>query len=301
MALYHRLLGQVLRQKGNNEEAEESLRRASDGGDSQALLELAQLYMNAGLISQAEKSLKQAIKARPAYWPYLMDLGLFYYENGRYPEALQTFEEVTGVFPDSIRGWNNLGGIQMYLDRWDQARLSFSRALEVEENFTAYSNLGALDYEESRFADSMNYFLKALEMDDSAYWVWGNLGSAARLSPGQQERASAAFRKAIALAKIELRKNSEDESVLVDLANYYAELGDQENARALIARLQRANTQNPETLVRMGEACVYLKDNDRAREYIEAGLKLGYPRNKLLRIPEVRGLAADPSFAGIFQ
>ncbi|MCB9249313.1 MAG: tetratricopeptide repeat protein [Ignavibacteriales bacterium] len=70
---------------------------------------------------------KRAIQIKPNYWAGYNDLGVHYYKNGNYDDAIEQFKMVIKLTPDNYRGYNNLGGIYYMLEKWGDARDMFEK------------------------------------------------------------------------------------------------------------------------------------------------------------------------------
>ena len=139
------------------------------------------------------------------------DQGVQFYQQGKFDEAIEAFEDVTINKPDFAEGYYNLGmaylrqgdpdraievidkaielkpdfieayfGIgQAYIDKGDeeQATEIFKKAVAINpSDAKIYVNLGALYFSASRDDLAMEAFLKALELDPSLPHTYYQLG-----------------------------------------------------------------------------------------------------------------------------
>jgi tetratricopeptide (TPR) repeat protein len=202
------------------------------------------------------------------------------------------------VTPENPRGYNNLGGLYMYLGRWSEAREVFERTLSIGAWPASYSNLGTLYFLDSRFSDAAKMYEKALESDKNNYVLWGNLGNAYQHG-GQADKAAAARRRAIELAEAERGRNPEDRYIVIDLAGYYGMLGEREKGLALLGQVLAAPIDDPDLMAEVGARFDDLGDRERALEWIARALQHGYSRSLLEVSPAFRELRADPRYAQV--
>ncbi|MFQ5695444.1 MAG: hypothetical protein ACE5HB_05600, partial [Terriglobia bacterium] len=129
------------------------------------------------------------------------------------------------------------------------------------------------------------------------YTVWGNLG-AARGWSGDRAGALQAYRRAVELGEAERELNPHDPVLLVDLAEYYASLDQQEKSLPL---LRRALQLAPNDATVLYQAAVFhesrLQQRGEALRLLAQAVENGYSWEEIERTPVLRALRDDPRYA----
>jgi len=102
------------------------------------------LYL-AGQETEAEQSLQAALAVDPAHEPSLYALGRIYFQQKRYPEAVEKFQRVLAHDPKSYRAHDNLALCYDFLHQDADALRHFLQALDLVKDHPeydwAYANL----------------------------------------------------------------------------------------------------------------------------------------------------------------
>jgi tetratricopeptide (TPR) repeat protein len=272
-----------------------------DSTDSRAALGMAAAYEALGRMDDAEAMYRHAIAQQPDFWGGYRDLGVFYFNQARYEEAIDQFLIVADLNPFNARAYSNIGAIYFYLDRRQEAIEMFKLALQIEEDHTVYSNLATLYYYEGQYAEAAEAFEASLRLgDDNPYDTWGYLATAYEWS-GQPEKAHEAHVRAAELAEERLAVNPRDQEVLGHLASYYAYLGEREKALGILDRLASMNPADPQDLSRMGEAYEKLGMRPEAIQWTEKALDGGYALAEIVDYPGFKDLLSDPDFQAVLE
>ncbi|MBI5741580.1 MAG: tetratricopeptide repeat protein [Nitrospirae bacterium] len=165
------------------------------------------------------------------------NLGIAYYEKGRYDKAIDMYERAVSLSPGNYFAYSNLATAYAVTGRLDRAIDNFRKAIALDPgNGVVYSNLGHALRKLGRFAEAAEVYLKAVTLnpyDGAAFYGLGaacaSLGRLddalnaysrfAELSPrdpeayrgrgnvyakkGDMSRAEADFRKACSLGSVE--------------------------------------------------------------------------------------------------
>lgn len=107
------------------------------------------------------------------------NLGVWYYEQGKYQEALEKHQIALGLNPDAVDSYNNLGNAYLALGLYREAEENYKKAIQIEPGYEkAHSNLGMVYIEEGRYEDAAKKFAKALKLNKRfayAHFGWGVL------------------------------------------------------------------------------------------------------------------------------
>jgi len=298
--------GVLLIEKGEYEIAHEQLDQALnlDPKNFEAYRARARAFMAQERIKEAEATYRTAIDTKPGYWAGYAELGVFYSRNGRFKEAAEQFEIVTELTPNNASAYRNLGAVYYYLNRPDDALQAFNNSVEIEPNYGVYSNMGTMYYYEGKYAEAAEMYSKALELNDSDYLVWGNLASAYEYSePPQPDRSKEAIRKAKELAENQLEVNPRNPGLLVDLASFHIDLGNEEISKELVNRVIDMQPNDVDIQVKIGRIMEYLGDRESALNWIGKAFENGYPPEEINNDPDpkIAALREDPAYMEIVE
>ncbi len=249
-----------------------------------------------GQTADAEQVYQKAITLRPNYWSVYNQLGRFYWRQGRYRDAEQMFASVTRLQPDNVRGLSNLGAMQILEGRYADAVPTFQRAVAINPNADAFSNLGTAYFYTQHYLEAAGAYAKAAELDPRNYLIQGNLGDAYNAMPGHRAAADDAYRKAIDLATAEARVNPNDASLPIQIAKYYAMLEEKNRALEVLARALKMKPRDPESLFEI--AVIYQKtgNQEQAIAWLGKSLAAGFSLASVRDDPVFAPIHNDPRF-----
>jgi len=302
----HTTLGVLLIEKGEYEKAHESLERALklDPANFEAYRARARAFKAQQRIDEAEATYHAAIEKKPEYWAGYAELGVFYSQIGRFKEAAEQFRNVTELTPNNAGAFRNLGAIYYYLNRPEDALKAFQRSVEIQPNYGVYSNMGTMYYYDGKYNEAAKMYAKALELNDTDYLVWSNLASAYKYAtPPQPDKSLDAIRRARDLAEKQLEVNPRKPNLLVSLASYNLDLGDQEQSRKLLNRAIKMEPSDVGTQMNIGIIYEYYGNRTEALRWVEKALAGGYPVEEIQRSPDPKlsQLREDPTFLEIVK
>lgn len=293
----HVCLGLIYNGTGRPLEAVEEFRIAKSLDPSRDLVfkGLADAYLAEGDLILAEETYQEAVAVRPHYWAPYNWLGIFYYRHGRVEEALDNFREMVRLAPDSYLGYSNLGAAYYFLGRQEEARESFERALEIKsDDDLALSNLATLNFFDGRYDEATEQFERVVAINDKDFFNWGNLADAYHWGSGGEEKASAAYRKAIALCKDELVVNPNDAVLLADMAYYYSMMGSRVEAETALGRALELLPSDIDVQHRGAQVYQALGQQEKALELLEEAVGNGYPPEEIRVDPLFADLGEPP-------
>jgi tetratricopeptide (TPR) repeat protein len=254
-----------------------------------------------GQLPQAEQALRGALALRPAHWSTHNILGVLLFHQARYAEAAAEWTRVIELSPDNARGYYNLGAAQYHQGRFPEAIAAYERSLEIRPDASAYSNLGTMYFSLGEYAQAVGVMEKSRNLRPSDPRVWGNLADAYRWTPGSEEKAAAAFDRAIALRREQLRSNRKQGRHWAELANWLAKRGKMAEARRAI---RRGLELMPWDMSCMSHAILVhhlAGDRQEALRWLEAAVRQGCDVAELERDPELAELCRAPEFERIVQ
>jgi TolB-like protein/Flp pilus assembly protein TadD/DNA-binding winged helix-turn-helix (wHTH) protein len=273
-------LGNLYRNSGQYHEAERHFERASalNANAVDAYTGLALTYERQNRLEEAEKAYQRAIEIQPRFWRGHLEMGNFLFSWGRSAEAIEYFRRVTDLTPDNPTGYLNLGSAYYMIGELERATVAWRRSVELLPSQTAYRSLGTSLFFLGRFEEAIAMYERAIELAPEDHESWGALGDACRFAEGRGERATHAYQKAIELAEDALRVNPSDAGTTVLLAHYYANVGEPERARKLMAKALEFAPESNHVLYYAAVTHVSLGETEPALAAIERAVELGYPR-----------------------
>jgi serine/threonine protein kinase/tetratricopeptide (TPR) repeat protein/TolB-like protein len=235
----HATLGDVYSALGKNAEAIAELKRAITLAPTSDLgyRRLGAAYMASGRSDQAIETFKKAIALNPYYYPNQARLGMAYYTLGDYSMALETFQQVAILAPDLDIGYQNIGNIYLAQGKYQEAVPYFQTCLKIRPYWLTYLNLGTAYFFLKQYASALEMFEKAVELNPNDMLTIGNLADGYRAA-GQEDKALAAYQKAIVAGYRELETNPQDSEVLEQMAVCYAKISNAKEADNFAARVR---------------------------------------------------------------
>ena len=296
-------LGHAYNQTGRYDQSVNQFQRALgiDPTSDDAYRGLGFAYEHLGKTAEAEQTFKHAIEVRPQYWAGYNWLGTFFFRQGRFQEAATMFEQVTALAPDSFRGYMNLGGAYTALGRFDQALPALEQSVRLRPSASAYSNLGTVYFYLRRFADAARAYEQAVKLNDRNYVLWGNLAEAYYWSPGDGEKSTDAYRKALTVAQEALKVNPRDASALGQMAMDSAMLGERKPAEEYLRRALALAPGDPDLQLKAAVIENHFGHPDRAIAFLNTALAAGLSPNLARLHPGLDSLHTDHRYQEIMQ
>ena len=202
----HFLLGYVLFKK---QDAKASLEEYTEGAKYQVprsadLEVVASDYVLLKDYPDADKWFTKAVEWNPTDilgWYYL---GRTKYNENRFEEAVQAFQQCLKLDPRNVKAEDNLGLSYEGLNRTEDALAAYRTAIEWQrdaavKNPEPFLNLGSLLVDRERAAEGLPHLLEAVRLSPDDYRTHRQLGKAyTRLD--QLEKARAELERAVELA-----------------------------------------------------------------------------------------------------
>jgi TolB-like protein/Flp pilus assembly protein TadD len=313
-------LGGLYRTYGEYSKAEASLQRALFAKAEQTLdkalsindieadthIEMGLVYASQGRLIEAEAALLRAAELNPSSWSAQSSLFLFYYtydeRPGRIELAIRHAELAMNISPDNPSSWNNLGSAYFMSQDYDRASEAWGHSLALEPTRTGYTNTGVALHYAGRFTESAEMQRKATEMAPDDHRPWGRLGDSLSFVDGQSDSALRAYRKAIPLARANLRINDKDWRTWGLLATYLAHSGEQQEALAAASEALEHSEHKAEALYYAAQ--VYLAGNDMQASFdaLEQAVDKDATYRPLIAVDEMfAALRADERFQNLIQ
>jgi tetratricopeptide (TPR) repeat protein len=137
---------------------------------------------------------KSPNKNRPHY-----NLGLYYYNKGRYKEATDAYKKAIHIKPNEPDFYNHLGQALRALHSYQEAIEAYQKAAQIKPDYSlALINLGETYVETGRYQEGLETLKKALQLKPNDVGIYSNIGIAFRKT-GQYPEAIEAYQEAIRL------------------------------------------------------------------------------------------------------
>ena len=138
---------------------------------SQAL-NLAVKTHNEGKLQEAEILYKKILDKYPSNHNAIHLLGLIAYQVGKYEQAIENINKAIQLKPTAIY-YNNLAMAYDKLGKEEESTKNFIRALEIDPKYDkahlAYYNLGVYFKENGEIIKALDYYNKAIKLDNNFY------------------------------------------------------------------------------------------------------------------------------------
>jgi tetratricopeptide (TPR) repeat protein len=299
LAIAYASAGAAFLNMGKREEAVNRLEHALELDPKNALAHAyrAVAYEQQGDAGRAEDFYRRAIALAPSEWVFYSRLGTFLFRAGRFSEAVAVYETARKLSPDGPIILSNLGAAYHAVGRDEEAAAAFQRSLEANPTARGFDNLGTLLYYLGRYGEAAQAFEKSVELDAEPYVRWGNLGDAYRVAPGLSQKAPDAYRRAIQLAREQLRLRPRDADVQSRLAGYLAKSGDQKLALEETAAIDADSLKKPGVLFHLATVYELCQQRQKAVDFLGQALAANYSRKEVESDPELIELRKSPEYA----
>ena len=164
---------------------------SSDAELTEAYGKMAQVYHAYSLSLQARICYTNAGHLAPKDFRWIYLVARLDHESGRTEDAINRYREAGALRPDYIAVPVNLGNLFLGLNRLDEAKESFSAALDIDRNNpAAHYGLGEIALSTRNYAEAIQHFDATLAQVPSANRVHYSLAMAYR-GLGDVEKAKA--------------------------------------------------------------------------------------------------------------
>ena len=296
-------LAEIFRSDGNLESALPLYERALDGAPTLVAAYIGASYAkeSRGDRDGAEASARSAIAAAPEDWRGYGRLGGCLYNAGSYARAAEPWRRGLEIAPDNARLCSSYGSTLFHLDMLDDALEFYRRSLNIRPSTHAASNLATALFYLGRPQEAVPVLeqVVALAPDDAV--MWGNLGSAARLTPGYEARAAEALDRAIHLMRARLARDETQARDWAWLATWLAARGLAAEARRAVEHAIALAPSDTHCVVIAGTVAEFAANRTEAVKYLQQAARMGYGLARLARDPFLAPLRASPEWSAIEQ
>lgn len=285
-------LGDLYRASDDNAQAIEHFRKALDAPALRpdAYVGMARAEAALGRNDVAVGYFERARRLRPGDPAIYSALGFHHYQQGRLREAIGSYRSAAILDPDDEEIWSSLGGLYMVDGDTARAADAYTRSLAIRPSYAALTNLGTLRYEERNYTEAADLYRRASAVEPNDYRVWGNLADALAASPATAAQARDPYRRAARMVQQYVDIKPSDSHAVAVLAWYRANLGQEQDARELIARAEALATEEGEVAFWSAQSLALLGDAAEARKRLARARGEGIPGRRLEASPLLRPL-----------
>jgi protein O-GlcNAc transferase len=198
-AQIHYLLGNILSEKGDSDEAVMHYRE-SLVIDPQ----FAEAYNNLGLVLQAKgrfgeaiKCYEKALEADPALNGIYYNLATVYHDMKDFEKAEIHYRKAVEHNPNDADAHYNLANVLRECNRIDDSLVYYQAALKLDPGLAdAYNNMGSIFSDRGLFDNAVSCFMKALQLNPNVPDIYSNLGIVFK-EQGQSDKALEYFETAL--------------------------------------------------------------------------------------------------------
>jgi tetratricopeptide (TPR) repeat protein len=213
-------------------------------------------------LSKAMEEYRQSLTARPDDAGSLYNLGNFYESQGRFKDAIDSFQISWKLRKDFVPAYVNASMAYHAIGMNEQAVESLKTAIQYDPNSAAaHLNLALLYGEMGRYADAENAFRKTFELNPQSAVAAYNLGVLA----GQKnpEQAIHWCRRACELEPA-------NSKYAYTLAYYYLQKNRAEDVIRILQPLVDNKTDNPQIYMMLAQVYVQIDNLPKAIEVCQA-------------------------------
>jgi tetratricopeptide (TPR) repeat protein len=294
-------LGALHTRTGRFEQALAELERARerDPRNGQVYSRIGYVYQQQNRWAEADETYRKAIMLEPGSWVNHAYYGAYLNQRRHYGEAEGAFRLALDIAPDNPRLLSNLGGVLWRLNRPAEARVAFEKSIALYPTSGALSNLATLEYGERRYAQAADYYERATALNTRDYRIWRNLAIARMRAGATADKAREAWRKALELGELERGLNPNNAALAVQVADCHAKLGEEAEARRLLAEADRLSPNDANVAEQVAEVYEDMGDREAALRMLEAGFKRGLTREEVERASTFDKLRTDPRYQAL--
>jgi superkiller protein 3 len=259
--------------------AQEMYERAAelDPGDPVHLLDIGNVALELGHISEALSKFNQAIARRQHYTPAYERLGALYEREEQWTKALEAYREASALAPESPLYRYKVGAIHKQLDQYKESAEQLEAAVELQcddgagaalpfNRDAAYGQLGEVYEIQQRYDEALQAYEQALQMAPQEVAHHARIGRLCR-KLGHLDKALLHVRKMVEL-------EPENPAAHYELGRTYEAREEFDDALAAYLEAAERDPQMAEYHYCAGVICKHLKRYPEAAAKLRRAIKL---------------------------
>ena len=249
-------------------------------------------YLELGKLVKSENILLKAFKLMPNNSSVLIELGIYYYSEGNYPQAIDYFELLAQQTPNNYIAHLNISACHYLNGDIKKSISSAEISVSIKPNAEGYANIGTAHFILNDFNKAVVAFEKVITLNKSNHVNWGNLADAYRYADNDKYQVT--FNQAILLAKQAIELNPNNKYAIALLSYYYANLGDIKKTNYYANLI--TNKDLGENTFFIAAAYARLQMNDIALKYLEFTINNNYSISEISNSPLFDNLRGDHKY-----
>jgi serine/threonine protein kinase/predicted TPR repeat methyltransferase len=213
-----------------------------------------EVYESQGRGKDALSEYQQAIDLAPDDWRWPMSAGVAEYRLGNIDNAIAQLQHAAELAPDNAMAYYDLSIAHRQSGQLQQAGNELERSLQLDPTARKYAALGSLFLFEGKYDQAVQMEQKAIELNPESYVAYGNLAAAYAWSGANHDKVVQACRKAIDLEEVEHAKRPQDATLLANLADLYATIGNSGKSLILVRQALALAPDDPTANYTTGDA-----------------------------------------------
>jgi tetratricopeptide (TPR) repeat protein len=292
-------MAQIDAEEGDSDLALSKIKKVlqSDPNSAEAWAAEASVFEAKGRGKDAIEAINRAKDIDPDNSMWWLALGRYYKSAGDIESAGKTWKTATEKDPENFFAWYDLGIANKQLDKLSDAREDFLTALKLApDDEYSLRALGTVYQLEGNYAEAEKMDKQAINLDANDYQAWANLGNVYAWSGGKRSQAVEAYNRAISIAEARFKDSPKSVNLSIDLANFYASIGDAEKSLPLIRKALALAPDDPGVQYLAGYSYELLGQREKAIPLMAQSVVQGGPANEMRQSPELASLRNDPAF-----
>ncbi len=246
-----------------------------DPENKEAHKELADAYLQNKEYANALEHIDQAIRLTPFDPDLYMIKGSYYEDTGNIKLAVNVYEKLLKIEPNSARANNNLGAIYFNRAEFDKARIYLGHAIELNPSLPEpYLNMAKLCQYNNQMAKAVFFYQQAIKLNPDFTEAFVNL---AKIYLNKRD-----FNSAIDVLNKALNAGHKVEPVLTLLGVANGELGFDTKADYYFSEALKSGPRSAEAMFNMGILYANRGQLNKAIEIWQEGLR-NAPDNKVIK------------------
>ncbi|GBF49635.1 putative TPR-repeat-containing protein [Leptospira ryugenii] len=261
-------LALAFKHSGKFEEARKAAAKAKEiaPNDARIALLTGNLYQEIGDPTAAIQAYREGQSLAPSDPVLTYNLAISYYKQGKIPEAIEEFQKVGQLSPNShaaALSYGHLGSIFYGREDYDRADYYFREAVRLKpSDAKSYYNLGLIQLKKKNPEEAARYFQKALDTGAQDAEVYRYIAEAF-VTMGQPSMAIQALKKGLLL-------KPSDVDTMFALSELYYKKGELIEAESLYRRIIRLTPGDSYTETAYVNLGIILDEMERFQDSIQA-------------------------------
>ena len=126
------------------------------------LQELAEVYVDIGLLEQTKDCLNKIYKINPNDGVNLNNLGIYYFNTANYEQAIEYFKKIIPIKNDIPDVYNNIATCYINLKKYKMAEVSLNISFKLRQDDDIYDKLAGLKFYIKQYDESISWYSKMI-------------------------------------------------------------------------------------------------------------------------------------------